>query len=283
MLWLIGAGNFSRNLHHGRGGSRGVRRKCVCTCWRAGTCGAFGGSPMNSAVSLPTVDVASRGPRRTTVSTALAAFGIVFVDLGTSPLYTYQTIVSSVGGHASAIVAMGLLSLVVWALIVTVSLKYCLFVMRADNHGEGGILALMSLVTSRSARGRWSTGTLVVMGLFGAALLYGDGIITPAISVLSALEGINVLTDAFKPYTVPAALMVLLALFAAQARGTASIGRIFGPIMLLWFVTIAVLGLSGVVRRPEVIFAIDPRHAIGFLAHHGMQSFVVLGGVFLAI
>jgi KUP system potassium uptake protein len=178
---------------------------------------------------------------------------------------------------------MGLLSLVVWALIITVSLKYCLFVMRADNHGEGGILALMSLVTSRTARGRWSTGTLVVMGLFGAALLYGDGIITPAISVLSALEGVNVLTDAFKPYAVPAALVVLLALFGAQARGTARIGRIFGPIMLLWFVTIAVLGLSGVVRRPEVIFAIDPRYAIGFLAHHGMRSFVVLGGVFLAI
>ena len=238
---------------------------------------------MESVASLPAASVASPAPRRTTVITSLAAVGIVFGDLGTSPLYTYQTIVSSVGGHASVPVAMGLLSLVVWALIITVSLKYCLFVMRADNHGEGGILALMSLVTSRSARGRWSTGTLVVMGLFGAALLYGDGIITPAISVLSALEGINVLTDAFKPYTVPAALMVLLALFAAQARGTASIGRIFGPIMLLWFVTIAVLGLAGVVRRPEVIFAIDPRYAIGFLAQHGMHSFVVLGGVFLAI
>jgi len=224
----------------------------------------------------------SPAPRRTTVSTALAAVGIVFGDLGTSPLYTYQTLVSSVGAHASVPVAMGLLSLVVWALIVTVSLKYCLFVMRADNHGEGGILALMSLVTRRTARGRWSA-TLVVMGLLGAALLYGDGIITPAISVLSALEGINVLTDVFKPYTVPAALVVLLALFGAQARGTARIGRIFGPIMLLWFVTIAALGLSAVVRRPEVVFAIDPRYAIGFLAHHGMHSFVVLGSVFLAI
>jgi KUP system potassium uptake protein len=238
---------------------------------------------MNSAVSLPIADVASPAARRTTVATALAAVGIVYGDLGTSPLYTYQTIISSVGGHASSTVAMGLLSLVVWALIITVSLKYCLFVMRADNHGEGGILALMSLVTSRTARGRWSAGTLVVMGLFGAALLYGDGIITPAISVLSALEGLNILTDAFKPYTVPVALVVLLGLFGAQTRGTASIGRVFGPVMLLWFVTIAVLGLSGVVRRPEVIFAIDPRYAIGFLAHHGMHSFVVLGGVFLAI
>ena len=238
---------------------------------------------MNNAVSLSSADAALPAPRRTTVATALAAVGIVYGDLGTSPLYTYQTIISSVGGHVSATVAMGLLSLVVWALIITVSLKYCLFVMRADNHGEGGILALMSLVTSRTARGRWGAGTLVVMGLFGAALIYGDGIITPAISVLSALEGVNVLTDVFKPYVVPATLVVLLALFGAQARGTASIGRIFGPIMLLWFATIAVLGLTAIVRRPDVILAIDPRHAIGFLAHHGLQSFVVLGGVFLAI
>jgi KUP system potassium uptake protein len=239
---------------------------------------------MNSAVSLPTAGVASPNPHRTTVATAVAAVGIVFGDLGTSPLYTYQTIVSSVGGHASVPVAMGLLSLVVWALIITVSLKYCLFVMRADNHGEGGILALMALVTSRTVRRRRSSAlTLVIMGLFGAALIYGDGIITPAISVLSALEGVNVLTDAFKPYTVPAALVILLALFAAQARGTARIGRVFGPIMMLWFATIAVLGLAAVVRRPDVLLAIDPRHAIGFFAHHGMHSFIVLGGVFLAI
>src|SRR3984893_13292290 len=238
---------------------------------------------MNSAVSLPTAGVASPSPRRATVSPALAALGIVFGDLGTSPLYTFQTIVSSVGGHASVPVAMGLLSLVIWTLIITVSLKYCLFVMRADNHGEGGILALMALVTSRTARGRWSAGTLIIMGLFGAALIYGDGIITPAISVLSALEGVNVLTGAFMPYVVPAALVILLVLFGAQARGTASIGRIFGPIMMLWFVTIAVLGLAAVVRRPEVLLAIDPRHAVGFLAHQGLHSFVVLGGVFLAV
>jgi KUP system potassium uptake protein len=239
---------------------------------------------MKSAASLSAGGVATPANRRTTASTALAALGIVFGDLGTSPLYTYQTIVSAVGGQAPLPVAMGLLSLVVWALILTVSLKYCLFVMRADNHGEGGILALMSLVTSRTIpRRRSSALALVIMGLFGAALIYGDGIITPAISVLSALEGVNVLTDAFKPYTVPAALVVLLALFGAQARGTARIGRVFGPIMLLWFVTIAVLGLSGVVRHPEVVRAIDPRHAIDFLVHERWHSFVVLGGVFLAI
>ena len=219
--------------------------------------------------------------RAFTLSGALAALGIVFGDLGTSPLYTYQTIVGTVGGHPSAEDALGLLSLVVWALVVIVSVKYCIFVMRADNRGEGGILALMVLVTTGKG-GRLSAG-LIAAGLFGAALIYGDGIITPAISVLSALEGINVATDIFKPYVVPAALLVLLALFTAQAKGTAKIGRIFGPIMLLWFAAIAVLGLTGVLRRPEVIGAINPLHCLRFIVTHGWHSFVVLGGVFLAI
>jgi KUP system potassium uptake protein len=211
---------------------------------------------------------------------ALAALGIVYGDLGTSPLYTYQTLVGTVGGHPSATDAIGLLSLVVWALIITVSIKYCVFVMRADNHGEGGILALMALVTNRIGR---PATLLTLMGLFGAALLYGDGVITPAISVLSALEGINVATDVFKPYVLPAALLVLVALFAAQVRGTASIGRVFGPIMLVWFVTIAVLGLASAVRQPRVLLALNPLAAAGFLAGHGWHSFIVLGGVFLAI
>ncbi len=210
---------------------------------------------------------------------ALAALGIVYGDLGTSPLYTYQAIVGAAGGHPSAADALGLLSLVVWTLIVTISVKYCVFVMRADNHGEGGTLALMALVSSRMNR----SGLLIIMGLFGAALIYGDGIITPAISVLSALEGVNVVTDALKPYVLPASLAILLGLFLVQPRGTASIGRIFGPIMLLWFATIAVLGLFGVIRQPIVVTAINPLQALGFLTRHGWQSFVVLGGVFLAI
>ena len=148
---------------------------------------------------------------------ALAALGIVYGDLGTSPLYTYQAIVGAAGGHPSAADALGLLSLVVWTLIVTISVKYCVFVMRADNHGEGGTLALMALVSSRMNR----SGLLIIMGLFGAALIYGDGIITPAISVLSALEGVNVVTDALKPYVLPASLAILLALFLVQPRGTA--------------------------------------------------------------
>jgi KUP system potassium uptake protein len=231
---------------------------------------------------LATAAAAETSPadRPVTAVRALAALGIVYGDLGTSPLYTYQTLVGTVGGHPSAEDALSLLSLVMWALLVTVSVKYCVFVMRADNHGEGGILALMALVTGRA--GRW-TGALVVAGLFGAALIYGDGIITPAISVLSALEGINVVTDALKPYVLPAALLILLALFGAQMKGTDSIGRVFGPIMLLWFVVIAVLGLCGVVRRPDVLLAIDPRHAVGFIVAHGWHTLVVLGGVFLAI
>jgi KUP system potassium uptake protein len=223
---------------------------------------------------------ASPADRKLTAAGALAALGIVYGDLGTSPLYTYQTIIGSVGGHPSAEDALGLLSLIVWALIIVVSIKYCLFVMQADNHGEGGILALMALVTGRAGR---SAGALVAAGLFGASLIYGDGIITPAISVLSALEGVNVATDVFKPYVLPVALVVLMALFGAQAKGTARIGRVFGPIMLLWFVVIAALGLSGVLRRPEVLLAIDPRHAVRFVVAHGLQTFVVLGGVFLAL
>ena len=218
--------------------------------------------------------------RPITAAGALAALGIVYGDLGTSPLYTYQTIIGTVGGHPSAEDTLGLLSLVVWSLIITVSLKYCVFVMRADNNGEGGILALMALVTGKAGR---AGSALIVIGLFGAALIYGDGIITPAISILSALEGVNVVTDVFKPYVLPAAVVVLLALFGAQAKGTASIGRVFGPIMLLWFAVIAILGLSGVVRQPEVILAINPMHAIQFILAHRWQTFVVLGGVFLAL
>jgi KUP system potassium uptake protein len=152
--------------------------------------------------------IASPAKRTTHIAAAAAALGIVYGDLGTSPLYTYQAIVAAVGGHPSPADALGLLSLVVWALIVTISLKYCVFVMRADNHGEGGILALMALVTSRVPGGH-ATTLLVVMGLSGAALIYGDGIITPAISVLSALEGVNLVTDATKPYVLPASIAIL--------------------------------------------------------------------------
>ena len=155
--------------------------------------------------------------------------------------------------------------------------------MRADNHGEGGILALMSLVTRRSGERGNGALVLIAMGLFGAALIYGDGAITPAISVLSALEGVDVVTKVLTPYVVPAALLILLALFAAQTRGTATIGRFFGPVMLLWFLVIAILGITGIARHPAVFVAINPGYAIGFLLAHRLQSLIVLGGVFLAI
>ena len=218
--------------------------------------------------------------RKTTPAAALAALGIVYGDLGTSPLYTLQAVVSATGGHFSPEAALGSLSLIFWALIITISIKYCLFVMRADNHGEGGILALMSMTGASWSEGR---RLLIVMGLFGAALIYGDGIITPAISVLSALEGLNVATDAFKPHVVSMAVVILLGLFAIQSRGTAQIAKAFGPVMLLWFAVIAALGVAGISRYPAVIAAVDPRYGIALLTGHGWSGIAVLGGVFLAM
>ncbi len=205
----------------------------------------------------------------------------MFGDLGTSPLYTLQTVVQAAGGHFTPESALGILSLIVWTLIVTISIKYCLFVMRADNRGEGGILALMSLVGANSFAPKFKL--LTGMGLLGAALIYGDGVITPAISVLSALEGVNEVTTSFKPYVMPAAVVILIALFAAQQFGTEKIGRAFGPIMLLWFVVIALLGLFAIAQRPVVIEALDPRHGIAFLERAGREGWLVLGGVFLCI
>jgi KUP system potassium uptake protein len=212
---------------------------------------------------------------------SLSALGVVFGDLGTSPLYTLQTVVQAVGGQFTPQSALGILSLIIWTLLLTVSIKYCLFVMRADNRGEGGILALMSLV---GANGFVSgVRVLTAMGLLGAALIYGDGAITPAISVLSALEGVNVVTDTFKPFVMPAAVVILLVLFAAQRFGTEKIGRAFGPVMLLWFVVIALLGVVAIARHPGVLAAIDPRYGVRFLIASGRNGAMVLGGVFLCI
>jgi KUP system potassium uptake protein len=222
----------------------------------------------------------ARVARKTTPAAALAALGIVYGDLGTSPLYTLQAIVRTTGGHFSPEAALGSLSLIFWALIITISVKYCLFVMRADNHGEGGILALMSMTGANWSEGR---RILIVVGLFGAALIYGDGIITPAISVLSALEGLNVATDIFKPHVVSMAVVILFGLFAVQSRGTAQIAKAFGPVMLLWFAVIAALGVAGISRYPAVIAAVDPRYGIALLTGHGWSGIAVLGGVFLAM
>ena len=212
---------------------------------------------------------------------SFAALGVVFGDLGTSPLYTLQTVVQATGGHFTPHTALGILSAIIWTLFITISLKYCLFVMRADNHGEGGILALMSLVGANGFRP--GVRILTAMGLLGAALIYGDGVITPAISVLSALEGLNAVTASFKPYVMPMALVVLIALFATQRFGTEKIGRAFGPVMLLWFCVIAALGVAAISHHPAVVAALDPRYAISFLTHAGSVGFLVLGAVFLCI
>jgi KUP system potassium uptake protein len=210
---------------------------------------------------------------------ALTALGVVYGDLGTSPLYTLQTVVHALGGHVTAEAALGSLSLIVWTLIIIVSVKYCLLVMRADNRGEGGILALMSLVGANRLGGK--LGLLTAAGLLGAAFIYGDGVITPAISVLSALEGVNVVSHSLAPYVMPLGAVILLVLFGLQRFGTARIGFAFGPVMLVWFAVIALLGIGGLVRHPVALAAIDPRHAVGFLAHAGWTGPLVLGGVFL--
>ena len=210
----------------------------------------------------------------------VTALGIVYGDIGTSPLYVFQAIAKSRGGRLDEASALGSLSLIFWTLIIVVTVKYALVVMRADNHGEGGILALMSL-TRASWRGR--NRYLIVCGLIGAALLYGDGMITPAISVLSAVEGLKIASDAFAPYTMPIAAVILLLLFAVQRFGTAAVGVAFGPLMVLWFIFIAVLGAVGISRAPHVVVALDPRHAVSFLIHNGLSSLAILGAVFLCV
>ncbi len=237
---------------------------------------------MNSeSIALQKPSPVSAAVHRPAQWAGLAALGVVFGDLGTSPLYTLQTIVQSMGGHFTPGEALGILSLVIWTLLITISIKYCLFVMRADNHGEGGILALMSLIRANSLKGH--ARAYAVMGLLGAALIYGDGVITPAISVLSALEGVNAASDQFKPFVMPAAVVILVGLFASQRLGTERIGRAFGPIMLLWFGVIALLGVVAIFAHPEVMIALDPRHALKFVLHKGNHGLLVLGGVFLCI
>jgi KUP system potassium uptake protein len=236
-----------------------------------------------SALNAPTnfTGEAQKGfAQSPTVSAGLLALGIVYGDLGTSPLYTLQTIVHIMGDQFTSEAALGSLSLIFWALIITVSFKYCFFVMRADNQGEGGILALMTMTGADwASRGR----ALIIMGLFGAALIYGDGIITPAISVLSAVEGLNVATSIFKPYTMPIALVILVGLFAIQHRGTGVVGKAFGPVMFVWFATIAILGVIGIVHHPHVLAAINPVYGAQLVMNHGVLGLTVLGGVFLAL
>jgi KUP system potassium uptake protein len=220
-----------------------------------------------------------QGPQGELPILGLSALGIVFGDIGTSPLYTFKTILGVAEKSPDTATALGALSLVLWTLFIITTVKYVLFAMRIDNDGEGGILALMALLGVKKQQ----RPTIVAVGLFGAALIYGDGAITPAISVLSALEGLNMATPALQPYVVPAAVAILLALFVIQSKGTATIGHLFGPVMLIWFVAIAVLGISGIVRHPSVFAALNPVYGLSYLFSHGATGFWVLGAVFLCV
>ncbi|HLG86823.1 MAG TPA: KUP/HAK/KT family potassium transporter [Alphaproteobacteria bacterium] len=221
----------------------------------------------------------SREARSGLRTASLAALGIVFGDIGTSPLYTLKTVLGVTGEKAAAGAALGSLSLIVWTLIIVASIKYVTLAMRVDNDGEGGILALMSLLGVK----RQSRPAIVAVGLFGAALIYGDGAITPAISVLSALEGLSIATPAFERFVLPLSVLVLVGLFTFQKQGTARIGGAFGPIMILWFVVIGILGISGIIRHPGVLAAIDPRYGLAYLSSSGTTGFLVLGSVFLCV
>ncbi|HEY1942403.1 MAG TPA: KUP/HAK/KT family potassium transporter [Roseiarcus sp.] len=210
---------------------------------------------------------------------SLAALGVVFGDIGTSPLYTLETVLNLTGAHPDAATILGSLSLILWTLIIVTTVKYVNFAMRIDNAGEGGVIALMTLLGVK----RQHRPILIAAGLFGAALIYGDGAITPAISVLSALEGVEQIAPSLQTYVLPAAVVILLALFAFQPQGTARIGRAFGPIMLVWFLIMAALGLYGIALHPSVLAAVNPLYGLRFLASGGITGFLVLGGVFLCV
>lgn len=217
----------------------------------------------------------------------LGALGVVFGDIGTSPLYTLHECLLTAGGkRVSPVDVFGILSLMVWSLVLVVTIKYLYFILRADHHGEGGIFALLALVPDRFRtdpihRGRVTT--IALLGVIGAALLYGDGVITPAISVLSAVEGLTIASASFKPWIVPLTSIVLIALFAIQRRGTGSVGRLFGPVMAIWFATLAILGIWHIVQLPAILQALSPYYAVNFFARHGLHGFLILGSVVLVV
>lgn len=215
---------------------------------------------------------------------ALTTLGVVYGDIGTSPLYALRECFHGIYGlEPTSPNIFGVLSLIFWSLISIITIKYITFILRADNRGEGGILALTALATPihrlAPSSGRW----LVLLGVFGAALLYGDGIITPAISVLSAVEGLKVATPVLEPFVIPLTLAIIVALFLIQSRGTARIGRLFGPVMLVWFGVLALLGITSIAQNPSVLAAINPFYAVTFFAENGLRGFLVLGTVFLVV
>lgn len=214
----------------------------------------------------------------------LTALGVVYGDIGTSPLYALRECFRGIDhipvNHANI---LGILSLIFWALIIVISLKYTTYVMRADNRGEGGILALMALINPWSDSAKQKRWLVIFMGVFGASLLYGDGMITPAISVLSAVEGLKTATPVFKPYILPITIVILILLFLFQRKGTAGVGSVFGPVMMVWFAVLAILGISGIIYHPDVLNAVNPAYAVRFFLRNGWAGYIVLGAVFLVV
>jgi KUP system potassium uptake protein len=234
----------------------------------------------------PSGQSAPEGSRKqhTTRALALVALGVVFGDIGTSPLYAIRE--CFYGEYATAVTQaniLGVLSLMFWALTLIVSIKYLTFILRADNRGEGGIIALTALVQGSSESPSRGRALLVAAGIFGACLLYGDGMITPAISVLSAAEGLRIITPGFQPYVIPVTLAILGGLFLLQQRGTARVGAVFGPVMLVWFLVLGVLGLRQITDHPGILAALSPTYGLRYLGDSGMQGFTVLGAVFLVV
>ena len=214
----------------------------------------------------------------------IGSIGVVYGDIGTSPLYALREAVTAASSgdpaRVTSIAVFGVVSLILWALIVVVTLKYVVILLRADNNGEGGTLALMALAQRAVAN---AAPTIVLLGIISGALFYGDAVITPALSVLSAIEGIKLVTATFDPYVVQLTVVILLALFAVQSRGTARVAAFFGPIMTIWFAVIAIGAIPPILRHPEVLFALNPIYAVAFMLHHGIIGFVTLGAVFLAV
>ncbi|HYL55890.1 MAG TPA: potassium transporter Kup [Gemmatimonadales bacterium] len=231
----------------------------------------------------PPLDAHADRRGRYLLTLALAALGVVYGDIGTSPLYAMRE--AFLGTHAIPVSpgnVLGVLSLVFWSLIIVVTIKYHVVIIRADNKGEGGVLALMALVNgSRLARGLSPRRIMIILGIFGSALLYADGALTPAISVLSAVEGLQIATPALATWVIPVTLAILIGLFLLQSRGTARIGAVFGPVMVVWFLTLGVLGLREIVVRPGVLAAVSPHYAVHFFAEDVQRGFIVLGAVFL--
>ncbi|APR37555.1 potassium transporter Kup [Paraburkholderia sp. SOS3] len=223
-------------------------------------------------------------PRQPMPALAIAAIGVVFGDIGTSPLYALKEAFSpSHGIPLTQDSILGVISLLFWAIVVVVSIKYVLFVMRASNNGEGGVLALMALALRSFDTRTKAAGLITMLGIFGACMFYGDAVITPAISVMSAVEGLEIAAPTLAHLVLPLTMIILLLLFWIQRHGTAAVGRLFGPIMVLWFVTLAVLGLSHIVQSPEVIAALNPYYAVTFMSEHLLQAYVVLGSVVLVL